>query len=119
MRKEEISYNIKKYVCKLIDDMIPAEGIVGKIENATAKYWVEQNQWRLDKILSSLTDQNGEIDPNLLIEQYKKVLFENGELRLSIKDILPDVYGSLLPDKIVIFTIDDLYQLFGIRKEVC
>lgn len=118
MRKEEISFSIKTYVYKLIDDMMPADGILGKIENATAKYWVEQNQWRLDKILSSLTDQNGEIDPNQLIEQYKKVLFEDGELRLSTKEIVPEVYKNILPDKIVVFTINDLYQFFGIQKGV-
>ena len=57
MKKEEIEYNIKKYVYKLIDDMIPEDSILGKIENRTAKYWVQQNQWRLDKILSSLAKQ--------------------------------------------------------------
>ena len=114
MKKEEIEYNIKKYVYKLIDDMITEDSILGKIENRTAKYWVQQNQWRLDKILSSLVDENGSLDPNPLVEQYKEALFEEGELRLSIKDIVPEVYKEIVPDKIVLFTVDDLYQLFGI-----
>lgn len=114
MRKEEISYNIKQFVYKLIDDMLPQDGLLGKIENRTAKYWVEQNQWRLNKILSSLTDENGGIDPNQLVEQYKDVLFEEGELRLSMKDIVPDVFSDILPNKIVVFTVDDLYKMFGL-----
>jgi hypothetical protein len=114
MRKEEIEYNIKQYVCKLIDDILPQDSLIGKIENRTAKYWVEQNQWRLDRILSSLGDENGCIDPNQLVEQYKDVLFENGELRLSIKEIVPSVYKDIVPDKIVLFTMDDLYHLVGI-----
>lgn len=114
MKKEELSYNIKKYVHKLIDDILPQDSLIGKIENRTAKYWVEQNQWRLNKILSSLTDENEELDPNQLVEQYKEVLFEEGELRLSIREIIPDAYKDLIPDKVILFTIEDLYQLIGI-----
>lgn len=119
MKTEELIYNIKQYVYKLIDDMMPQNTLIGKIENRTAKYWVEQNQWRLNKLLSSLKDENGEIDPNHLVEQYKDVLFEEGELRLSIKEIVPEVYSDLLPDKIVLFTINDLYQLVGINYGDC
>lgn len=117
MKTDDLIYNIKLYVYKLIDDMIPQSTLIGKIENKTAKYWVEQNKWRLNKILCSLKDENGEIDPNQLAEQYKDILFEEGELRLSIREIVPEIYSDLMPDKIVLFTIDDLYQLFGIKNK--
>ena len=33
MRKEELQYNITKYIYQLIDDVMPEKGILGKIEN--------------------------------------------------------------------------------------
>jgi hypothetical protein len=47
---------------------------------------------------------------------YEDVLFENGELRLSLKEIAPDAVKAMLPDKIMIFKKDDLYKILGINK---
>jgi hypothetical protein len=47
---------------------------------------------------------------------YEDVLFENGELRLSLKEIAPDGVKAMLPDKVMIFKQDDLYKLLGIHK---
>ena len=116
MKKEELEYNIKKYVYQLIDDVMPENSLLGKIENRTAKYWVEQNQWRLDDILSVFTNKDGCIDGHQIIEMYKDVLFENGELRISLTDLVGDNYKSLMPDKIILFKEDDLYKLVGLNK---
>lgn len=116
MRKEELEYSIKKYVNQLIDDVLPESGILGKLSNRTAKYWVEQNQWRLDEILSVFTDKDECIDTKKLAEMYEDVLFENGELRLSLKEIAPDSIKTMLPDKIMIFKKEDLHKLLGLRN---
>ena len=118
MKKEELEYNIKKYVYQLIDDVMPENGLLGKIENRTAKYWVEQNQWRLDDILSVFMNKDGCIDGHQIIEMYKDVLFENGELRISLTDLVGDNYKSLMPDKIILFKEDDLYKLVGLNKKL-
>ena len=116
MRKEELKYSIKQYVLQLINDVLPESGILGKLGNRTAKYWVEQNQWRLDEILSVFTDKDECIDTKKLAEMYEDVLFENGELRLSLKEIAPDSVKSMLPDKIMIFKRDDLHKLLGLER---
>lgn len=115
MKKDALEYNIKKYVYQLIDDIMPDKGFLGKIENRTAKYWVEQNQWRLDDILSVFMDKDECIDENHLIDYYKDVLFENGELRLSLTDLVGDRYKNMIPNKVVLFKEDDLYRLLGMR----
>ena len=116
MRKEELEYSIKKFVHQLIDDVFPESGILNKLSNKTAKYWVEQNQWRLDEILSVFTDKDECIDTEKLAEMYEDVLFENGELRLALKEIAPDNLKAMLPDKIMIFKRDDLHNLLGMNK---
>lgn len=114
MRKEELEYNIKNYVMDLIDDIMPANGLLGKMQNRTAKYWVEQNQWRLDDILSVFTDKEESIDTEGLVRQYEDILFEDGEFRLCLKDLVGDKYSNLLPNKIVLFNREDLYKLVGL-----
>jgi hypothetical protein len=116
MKKEELKYSIKQYALQLINDVLPESGILGKLSNKTAKYWVEQNQWRLDEILSAFTDKDECIDTQKLAEMYEDVLFENGELRLSLKEIAPESLKTMLPDKIMIFKKDDLYKLLGLNK---
>ena len=115
MRKEELKYSITQYVHQLINDVLPESGILGKLSNRTAKYWVEQNQWRLDEILSVFTDKDECIDTKRLVEMYEDALFENGELRLSLKEIVPNSFKDMLPDKIMIFKRDDLYKLLGVK----
>ena len=116
MRKEELKYSIKQYVLQLIDDVLPESGIIGKLGNRTAKYWVEQNQWRLDEILSVFTDKDGCIDTEKLAEMYEDVLFENDVLRLSLKDIAPEGVKDMIPDKIMVFRKDDLHKLLGLNR---
>ena len=116
MRKEELKYSITQYVHQLINDVLPESGILSKLGNVTAKYWVEQNQWRLDEILAVFTDKDECIDTKKLAAMYENVLFENGELRLSLKEVAPEGVKAMLPDKIMIFKRDDLYKLLGIIK---
>ena len=116
LKKEELEHSIKQYVNQLIDDVFPEYSILGKLSNRTAKYWIEQNQWRLDEILSVFTNKDECIDTEKLAEMYEDVLFENGELRLSLKEIAPNGIKAMLPDKIMIFKREDLHKLLGINK---
>jgi hypothetical protein len=116
MRKEELEYSIKQYVNQLINDVLPETGILGKLGNRTAKYWVEQNQWRLDEILSVFTDKDGCIDTEKLADMYEDVLFENDELRLPLREIAPESVKAMLPDKIMIFKRNDLHKLLGLNR---
>lgn len=116
MKKEEFEYRITNCVCELIDDIIPGETFLGKVKNATAKYWVEQNMWRLDEIVSTFTDRNNDIDETNLVKTYENVLFEEGELRVVIKDIVPEKFQNILPDKVILFKKEDLYKLLGLER---
>lgn len=118
MRKEELEYNMKKYVYQLIDDFFPETNMISKIENRTAKYWVEQNQWRLDEILSAFTDKDESIDTDRLLQIYEDVLFENGEFRVSFKEFAPDSIKPLIPDKVAVFHKTDLYKMVGKENKI-
>ena len=57
-----------------------------------------------------------EIDKEQFCSSFNRLLFENGELRLSLKEIAPSSIKDMLPDKIMIFKKDDLYKLLGLNK---
>lgn len=117
MKIDELKLRVSTFIDETIDMYIPQNGFFNKIKNSTIKLWVHQNTWKMNKIMDAFKDENGEIDPYFVINEYEKSLFENGEFRLDIKNIIPPEYTevlNMLPDKIVVFKKEDLYKLFGL-----
>ena len=57
-----------------------------------------------------------EIDKEHICSSFNRLLFENGELRLSLKEIAPDSIKAMLPDKTMVFKRDDLHRLLGLNR---
>lgn len=116
MKTDEIKLRLNKFANDTIDLYIPPTGFFDKMKNSTAKFWLEQNMWKLGKAVDAFGDENGEIDPERIMAHYENALFENGELKLDIKSMIPPQYEWLkeyLPNKIVLFKKEDLHNLFG------
>lgn len=114
MNIDEMKLRIKKFVNNTIDLYIPPTNFFDKLKNATAKLWVEQNTWRLHKILEVFADENHEIDGDVVFEMYEGILFENGELKLNVKEMIPPNMAWIneyLPNKIIIFKREDLLEI--------
>lgn len=115
MKIDELKIRLHKFVNNTIDLYVPPTGLVEKMVNSTAKLWIDQNAWRLYKILDSFGDEHGEIDVQEILDHYEDTLFENGELRLDIKSMLPssmDWVKELLPNKIILFKTEDFRNIF-------
>lgn len=115
MKVDEVKLRMKKFIFNTIDMVFPREQFSNKIKNATARYWVDQNIYRLDSVLNAFADKNNEINIDLLVNTYEDTLFENGDLKLDIKKIIPqdfDYLRGLFPDKLIIFKKEDLYNIF-------
>lgn len=107
---------IKTFVHKTIDLYLPCNNIIFKLENATAKLYIEQHLDKLNRFLNMFADEDGEIDEQLVMRTYEKALFnDDGELQVDVKELLSerfDINSSFLPDKIIIFKKEDIYRLF-------
>ena len=117
MKIDELKLRINNFAGELIDMYFPPTDFFGKMKNATMKLWVDQNMWKLNGILDQFKDQNGEINVQCIKTHYENILFENGELRLNINEMIPDnleTIKSLLPNKIILLHKDDLYKLLGL-----
>lgn len=115
MKTDEIKLRVKKFLNDTIDLYMPLVGLFDKMKNSTAKLWLEQNSWRLFKAIDAFGDEHHEIDIDKVLRHYEDSLFENDELRIDVKSIIPQQYEWIkdyLPNKIILFKKDDLRNIF-------
>jgi hypothetical protein len=88
-----------------------------KLKSTTAKYWVKQNIWRMDSILNNFVDKEGLIDIEDTINFYVDSMFdENGKFSINLGDLIQGTsLESLIPNKTIIFSKNDLMKLFNIH----
>jgi hypothetical protein len=116
MKTDEIKLRVYKFLENTIDLYIPPIGFFDKMKNSTAKLWLEQNKWKMDKAVDSFGDENMEIDIETILKHYEQALFENGELRIDVKTMIPQQFEwvkDYLPNKIILFKKDDLNSIFN------
>ena len=115
MKTDEVKLRIRNFIHNTIDLYVSPTNFFDKMKNSTAKLWVDQNIYKLNKAIDAFSDENDEIDENKVLEYYEKALFENGELKLDIKSMIPSQYDWLkeyLPNKLILFKTDDLRRIF-------
>ena len=116
MKIDELKLRINQFIHGTIDLYLPPTNFFDKMKNSTAKLWVDQNIWKLYKAIDSFGDQNHEIDIDKVLSYYEDALFENDELRLDVKSMIPQQYIWLmeyLPNKVILFKKEDLKHLFS------
>lgn len=114
MKPDEIKIRLTTYVEGLIDDIFPGDDLFAKLKSATAKFWVEQNVWKLDAILNQFKDADGNIDMVAAEKIYTETLFdEDGKLRIDLRSLIPnDTVSRYLPNSTVLLTTNDLHSIF-------
>lgn len=115
MKIDEVKLRLKNFIHNTIDLYVSPTNFFDKMKNSTAKLWVDQNIWKLNKAIEAFGDEHGEIDEDKVLEYYEKALFENGELKLDIKSMIPSQYDWIkeyLPNKLILFKVDDLRRIF-------
>ena len=115
MKIDEVKLRLKNFIHNTIDLYVSPTNFFDKMKNSTAKLWVDQNIWKLNKAIEAFGDEHDEIDEDKVLEYYEKALFENGELKLDIKSMIPSQYDWIkeyLPNKLILFKVDDLRRIF-------
>lgn len=119
MTKDEVKLRIVSFVNKTLDAYIPQTSIVDKLKNSTIKLWFEQNINKFDPFISTFADSNDNIDIKHITHYYEEELFENGELKLDVRDLIPNEYNfvkQMLPNKLILFKKNDLVEIFEEKK---
>lgn len=114
---QEIQLRLETYVNDIINQIFPGNDMFNKLKSTTAKYWVKQNIWRMDSILNNFVDRDGLIDIEDTINFYVNSMFdENGKFSINLGDLIQGTsLESLIPNKTIIFSKNDLMKLFNIH----
>lgn len=116
MHTDDIKARVKRFICNTIDLYMPTDTTLGKIQNATAKMYVSNNYYNIEKVIDAFADENGEIDVDEVIETYETMFDANNELKLNVKEMIPDSMEwvkSFLPNKLILFKKGDLHNIFS------
>ena len=116
---QEIQLRLETYVNDIINQIFPGNDMFNKLKSTTAKYWVKQNIWRMDNILNNFVDRDGLIDIEEAINFYVNSMFdENGKFSINLGDLIQGTsLETLIPNKNIIFSKNDLMKLFNISYE--
>ena len=114
---QEIQLRLETYVNDIINQIFPGNDMFNKLKSTTAKYWVKQNIWRMDSILNNFVDREGLIDIEETINFYVNSMFdENGKFSINLGDLIQGTsLETLIPNKTIIFSKNDLMKLFNIN----
>ena len=62
MKIDEVKLRLKNFIHNTIDLYVSPTNFFDKMKNSTAKLWVDQNIWKLNKAIEAFGDEHGEID---------------------------------------------------------
>lgn len=111
MKKSELKLRLVSGVNNLIDDYFGSGTMSDNMINATLKIIVRQNEYKLDGMLDLFADETGDIDSNVIVEEYSKVLGNDGII-IDIRDFVKsDTIRHFLPNKSLIVKKDDIRRM--------
>ena len=87
LKIDAVKLKIHNFINNTIDLYIPPVSFLDKMKNSTAKLWVSQNIWKLNKALEAFGDQNQEIDVDRVVDLYTDTLFDKYINKTNFKEI--------------------------------
>lgn len=112
MKIGEVKMRLSNSVMGLIDTYFSGNALNEKFVNSTLKLLLKQNLYKLDSILNLFSDQNGEINTEDIVNEYSKMIDENGIIFDLKQYIDNDLIKTFVPDKILIIKREDILNLF-------
>ena len=107
MKKGELKIKVSNYFNKQIDEWFDTNSLQDNLARSFAKTMIKANQNKFDNIIDMLTDENGDVLVDDLLNNFE------------FKDITIDLtrYSNLLPRKILIFSRSDFEELKNAIKK--
>lgn len=113
MKIGEVKIRLSNSVMNLIDTYFSGNALNEKFVNSTLKIILKQNLYKVDSFLNLFSDQNGEINVEEVVNEYSKMIDENGIVFDLKKYVNDDMVKMLIPDKVLIIKREDILNLFN------
>lgn len=113
MKAGEVKIRLSNSVMGLIDTYFNSSSLNEKFINSTLKIILKQNLYKVDPILDLFSDKNGDININDIVNEYSKMIGENGVI-FDLKEYTDnDIIKSLIPDKVLVIKREDILNLLN------
>lgn len=113
MKIGEVKIRLSNSVIELIDTYFGGSALNEKFINSTLKIILKQNLYKADAMLQLFADQNGDINISDIVEEYSKMVGDEGFIFDLKKYVENDFVKSLIPDKILVIKRNDILKLLS------
>jgi hypothetical protein len=113
MKIGEVKIRLSNSVIELIDTYFGGSALNEKFINSTLKIILKQNLYKADSMLQLFADQNGDINISDIVEEYSKMVGDEGIIFDLKKYVENDFVKSLIPDKILVIKRNDILKLLS------
>lgn len=111
MKASEFKLRVVSTLNELVDIYFGSDTMVDKFINSTLHVMIKQKSYMLDDVMNLFTDQDGNIDKELLINEYSKI-FQDKDIVIDIRDFIKnDFIKGILPNKSLIVKSDDILDM--------
>ena len=111
MKASELKLRVITSLNSLIDTYFGTNTMVDKFINSTLHVVVKQKSYMLDDVLNLFTDEEGNINEELLFEEYSK-MFGDNDIVIDIRDYIKnDMVKSMMPNKSLIIKQEDILDM--------
>lgn len=111
MKIGEVKMRLSNSVIELIDTYFSGSSLNEKFVNSTLKIILKQNLYKADAVLMLFADQNGDINMTDIVEEYSKMITDDGIIFDLKKYVDNDFVKTLIPDKILVIKRNDILKL--------
>ena len=111
MKASEFKLRVVSTLNELVDIYFGSDAMIDRFVNSTLHVMIKQKSYMLDDVMNLFTDQDGNIDKELLINEYSKI-FQDKDIVIDIRDFIKnDFIKGILPNKSLIVKSDDILDM--------
>ena len=111
MKASEFKLRVVSTLNELVDIYFGSDAMIDRFVNSTLHVMIKQKSYMLDDVMNLFTDQDGNIDKELLIDEYSK-MFGNKDIVIDIRDYIKnDFIKGILPNKSLIIKSNDILDM--------
>lgn len=113
MKIGEVKMRLSNSIIDMINTYFGGSTMNEKFINSTLKIILKQNIYKVDSILTLFADKDGDIDITNVVEEYSKMIGDQG-LVFDLKQYVDNDFAkSLIPDKVLIIKREDIAKLLS------
>lgn len=113
MKVGEVKMRLSNVIIEMIDTYFGGTAMNEKFINSTLKIILKQNLYKVDSVLGLFADKNGDINMQDIVDEYSKMVGNDG-IVFDLKQYIDNDFAkSLIPDKILVIKQEDIFKLLA------